>query len=131
MMQTASLEEIRKRFGTAAPRRQFLFARLHALVNQLLTIGGVRHIYLFGSFVSGKSAPNDIDLFIVMEAGFTTAHLTARALEVFQHDLCKIRYHADLFWVTEAIGAERISDLLDVFSRDREKQQQPIVEVKL
>lgn len=86
---------------------------------------------MFGSFVSRKPAPNDIDLFVVMEAGFTTGHLSARALEAFQHGLCKIRYHADLFWVTEAVGDERISDLLDVFSRDREKQPQPIIEVKL
>lgn len=91
----------------------------------------MRHVYLFGSFVGGKAAPNDIDLFVVMEASFTTAHLSGRALEVFRHDLCKIRYHADLLWVTEAIGEERISDLLDVFSRNREKQQQPIIEVEV
>lgn len=64
-----------------------------------------------------------------MEAGFTTAQLGGKVSEVFQHDLCKIRYHADVFWVTEVIGDERIDDLLDVFSRDREKQPQPIIEV--
>ena len=66
-----------------------------------------------------------------MEAGFTTARVGARALEIFRHDTCKIRYHADVFWVTEAIGQEPIADILDVFSRDREKKQQAIVEVKL
>ena len=66
----------RKRFGTATPRRQFLFGRLQALVNDLVSTGSVKRIYLFGSFVSGKSSPNDIDLFIVMEAGLTTAQLS-------------------------------------------------------
>ncbi len=66
-----------------------------------------------------------------MEASFTTTHISGRTLEVFQHDVCRIRYHADVFWVTEAIGNDRITDLLDVFSRDREKQQQPIIEVKV
>jgi predicted nucleotidyltransferase len=131
MIQTASLEEIRQRFGTATARRQFLFGRLQALINHLLATGSLKHVYLFGSFVSGKASPNDVDLFAVMEAGFTTAHLSGTALEAFQHDRCKIRYHADVFWVTSAIGEERISDLLDVFSRNREKQQQPIIEVKV
>ena len=131
MFQIASLEEIGKRFGTTTPRRQFLFGRLQAVVNHLLSTGSVRNIYLFGSFVSGKASPNDIDLFVVMESGFTTAHLRGEALEVFQHDRCKIRYHADVFWVTGAIGNERITDLLDVFSRDREKREQPIIEVRV
>lgn len=121
----------RKRFGTATPRRQFLFGRLQDLVNDLVSTGSVKRIYLFGSFVSGKSSPNDIDLFIVMEAGLTTAQLSGKVSEVFQHDLCRIRYHANVFWVTEVIGDERIDDLLDVFSRNREKQQRPIIEVKV
>ena len=121
----------RKRFGTATPRRQFLFGRLQDLVNDLVSTGSVKRIYLFGSFVSRKSSPNDIDLLVVMEAGFTTAQLSGRVSEVFQHDLCRIRYHANVFWVTEVIGDERIDDLLDVFSRNREKQQRPIIEVKV
>jgi hypothetical protein len=36
-----------------------------------------------------------------------------------------------VFWVTESVGRDRIEDLLDVFSRDREGQDQPIFEVKL
>ena len=131
MPQIASLEEIGKRFGRATPRRQFLFGRLQALVNHLLSTGSVRHLFLFGSFVSGKTSPNDIDLLVIMEASFTTTHISGRTLEVFQYDVCRIRYHADVFWVTEAIGNDRITDLLDVFSRDRVKQQQPIIEVKV
>ena len=128
-MPKASLQEIRKQFGSSTARRQFLFTRLQALVDQLLITRSVKHIYLFGSFVANKASPNDIDLFVVMEAGFTTTHLSARVLEIFQHDVCRIRYHADVFWVTEAIGNDLIADLLDVFSRDRERQQQPVFEV--
>ena len=40
-----------------------------------------------------------------------------------------IRYNADVFWVTESIGAEHIADALMVFSRDRQFRTQPIVEV--
>ena len=131
MPHIASLEEIEKRFGTSTTRRQFLFRQLQAVINRFLATGSVSRVYLFGSFVSGKASPNDIDLFVVMKAGFTTTSLSGRLLEVFQHEACKIRYQADVFWVTEAIGDEPITDLLDVFSRDREQRQQPIFEVKL
>ncbi|HSK29855.1 MAG TPA: hypothetical protein VLA17_07815 [Candidatus Limnocylindria bacterium] len=51
-------------------------------------------------------------------------------MEVFQHDVCRILFHADVFWATEAVGADRIADLLDVFSRDRDGGAQPIIEVQ-
>jgi hypothetical protein len=33
----------------------------------------------------------------VLAIGFTTATLTSPLLEVFQHDPCRLYYHADLF----------------------------------
>lgn len=97
MVHVASLKEIEQRFGTTTPRRQFLFARLKLLFDGLVATGAVKHLYLFGSFVSGKPSPNDIDLLVVMNSGFTTVNLSGKTLEIFQHDICKIHYHADVF----------------------------------
>lgn len=130
-MSIASVLEIQTRFGTSTPRRQFLFQQLQNLFNRLRVIGGVKQVFLFGSFVTGKASPNDIDLFLVMNGAFSTANLSGQDLDVFQHDLCRIRFYADVFWVTEAVGADRIEDLLDVFSRDRDGRAQPIIEVQL
>ena len=131
MAEIASLDDLRIRFGTSTPRRQFLFRQLEIVIDQLLITGSVKQIYLFGSFVSGKASPNDVDLLVVMNAGFSTTQLGGKVLELFQHDVCRIRYQADLFWVTEVVGNARIEDLLEVFSRDREGRAQSVIEVKL
>jgi len=131
MAEIASLDDLRIRFGTSTPRREFLFRQLEIIIDQLLVTRNVSQIYLFGSFVSGKASPNDVDLLVVMNAGFSTTQIGGKVLELFQHDVCRIRYHADLFWVTEAVGNARIEDLLEVFSRDREGRTQSVVEVKL
>jgi predicted nucleotidyltransferase len=127
----ASLQEIETRFGTSTPRRQFLFRQLQNLFNRLLVVGGVKKVFLFGSFVTGKASPNDIDLLLVMNGAFSTANVSGQDVDIFQHDLCRIRFYADLFWVTESVGADRIEDLLDVFSRNRDGRPQPIIEVQL
>ena len=62
-----------------------------------------------------------------MNAGFSTTQLGGKALELFQHDLCRIRYQADLFWVTEAVSRASIEELLEVFSRDREGRAQSVI----
>jgi predicted nucleotidyltransferase len=129
MIEVFSLAIVRERFGASTPRRQFLYERLHAVVTRLYETGKVKHIYLFGSYPTATSMPNDVDLFVVMAADFRTTGLTDELLAVFTHDTCRIRYNADVFWVTESIGAEHIADALTVFSRDRQFRAQPIVEV--
>jgi len=131
MAEIASLDDLRIRFGTSTPRRQFLCRQLEIVIDQLCVTRSLKQVYLFGSFVSGKASPNDIDLLVVMNAGFSTTQLGGKALELFQHDLCRIRYHADLFWVTEAVSRASIEELLEVFSRDREGRSQSVIEVKL
>src|SRR6266581_8729914 len=101
-----TLEEIRQQYGENTPRRQFLFTRLQTVVRLLVETGQLRHLYLFGSFTTAKPNPGDLDCLAVMAAGFTTGNLPAHLLDVFQHDLCRIYYHADVFWVTEAVGRE-------------------------
>ncbi len=131
MAEIASLDDLRIRFGTSTPQRQFLFRQVEIIIDQLLVTKSAKQVYLFGSFVSGKASPNDVDLLVVMKASFSTTQVSGKVSELFQHDVCRIRYHADLFWVTEAVGNARIEDLLEVFSRDREGRTQSIVEVKL
>ena|SRR5262245_9975895 len=131
MAEIASLDDLRLRFGTSTPRRQFLFRQLDIIIDQLRATRKLKRVFLFGSFVSGKASPNDVDLLVVMNAGFSTAQLGGKVLELFQHDVCRIRYHADLFWVTEAVGKARIDDLLEVFSRDRDGRAQSVIEVNL
>ena len=124
-----TLEEIRQQYGESTPRRQFLFRRLQTVTRLLAETGHLRHLYLFGSFTTAKPTPGDLDCLAVMAAGFTTVNLPAHLLDVFQHDLCRLYYQTDVFWVTEAVGRAHIEAMLAVFSRDRHGALQPIVEV--
>ena len=124
-----TLEEIQQRYGESTPRRQFLFRRLQTVTRLLSETGSWRHLYLFGSFTTAKPTPGDLDCLAVMAAGFTTVNLPAHLLDVFEHDLCRLYYHADVFSVTEMVGREHIEAMLAVFSHDRHGALQPMVEV--
>ena len=113
----------------STPKRQFLFERFQMVFNLLHETGKVKHVYLFGSFPAEAPSPNDVDLFVVMEADFTTRDLREGLAAVFTHHVCRMRYNADVFWVTEAVGEEQIKVALEVFSRDRAHEPQAILEV--
>src|SRR5713101_3287867 len=124
-----TLAEIRQQYGESTPRRQFLFRRLQTVTRLLSETGSLRHLYLFGSFTTAKPTPGDLDCLAVMAAGFTTVHLPAHLLDVFQHDLGRLYFHAVVFLLTEVVGREHIEAMLAVFSHDRHGALQPIVEV--
>jgi hypothetical protein len=131
MRESLTLEEVRQRYGTNTPRRQFLFNRLQTIARLLTETGQFRQLYLLGSFTTAKPLPNDLDCFVVMTTEFTTENLTTPHAEVFRHDTCRLTYQTDVFWVTEAVGQNGIDDMLAVFSRDRTGATQPIIEVTL
>ncbi len=63
-----TLDEVRRRFGVfqESDRRPRLFARLEELLVAMRQSGIFEAILLDGSFVTGKPAPNDIDLIAVL-----------------------------------------------------------------
>lgn len=128
---TLSLAEIRQRYGEHTARRQFLWQRLQTIVQLLTATGALLRLYLFGSFITAKPNPGDLDCLAVMASGFTTDHLPPSLVTVFQHDVCRLYYQADVIWVTEAVGQEHLDALLAVFTRDRSGNPQALVEVAL
>ena len=108
-----SIGEVKRRFGTSTPKRQFLFERFQAVLNLLHETGKVKHV----------------DLFVVMAADFTTRGLREDLADVFTHHACRMRYNADVFWVTDAVGEAQIKVALDVFSRSRAHEPQAVLEV--
>jgi hypothetical protein len=66
-----TLAELRERFGTfsGSDHRSRLFARLEDLFQNMKRSGLFEILLVDGSFVTGKSAPNDIDLVAVLLPG--------------------------------------------------------------
>ena len=127
--EVVSLEAMRERFGTSTPRRQFLFQRFRMIFDLLHETAKVKHVYVFGSFVAMIPSPNDVDLFVIMTADFTMRGLREDVVSVFTQNTCRIRYNADVFWVTEGIGEEQSKASLNVFSRNCMQEPQALLEV--
>lgn len=66
---------------------------------------------MFGSFVTDKAEPNDVDVFLLMEDSFDVASLPGEARLVFDHADADADAHfgASIFWSRRlaAFGGER------------------------
>lgn len=126
-----SLEEIRTEFGQTTLRRQWLMQQFEKIVQIAQRTGKLKRLFLWGSFVSSKPVPNDIDVLLVFSSDFSDEDISLESLCILEHEQAKLRFQADIFWIREDINPEVFDLLLDTYQKDREQRRRGIVEVKL
>ena len=127
----APLHAIIERFGRATPRRQVLAERLEEILRVARATGQLQRAFLWGSFPTDAPFPRDLDVFLLMQAGFDREfqHLAPTQREVFEHERARLRFEADVFWATAAIGIEELATWLSVYQLSRDMIPRGIVEV--
>jgi hypothetical protein len=73
----AAEEAVFARFATASARRQWLGEQLRSLLALAKATGQLSRVFLWGSFVTSKEVPNDVDVLLVMAADFAVEALPA------------------------------------------------------
>ena len=66
----------------------------------------MQRLCIWGSFVTDKLFPRDLDVFLLMQEGFDRefAALSPPQRYVFEHERARLLFEADIFWATEASG---------------------------
>jgi hypothetical protein len=104
----ATLPEVRARFGTQTPRRRMVAARLVRVFEVAASTGHVARFIVFGSFITAKLEPNDVDVFMLLDDQFDAGRLTGEARLLFDHAAAQAHFGASVFWVRRlaAMGGE-------------------------
>lgn len=95
----ATLAEVVVRFGQGAPERETVTARLLRVHGMARATGSVRQFVLFGSYVTTKSAPNDVDVVLVMEDSFAAATCDESIRALFDHQRAQRELGCSIFWI--------------------------------
>lgn len=122
-----TLDEVRERFGTGE-KRQDLFSKLSALVRRARDCG-FRAVVLFGSFVSSKLEPGDVDLFWVTNADIDTDQLSQACRQVIDSMLIKQQVGFDVFWCPEDTSA--VDRMTELWCEDRQRRRRGLLMVNL
>ena len=81
----ASLRQVEERLGTGTPQRRRVFLRLERLYSIARGTGHLSRIVVFGSFVTTKADPNDVDVFLLMADNFDVSTATGETRLLFDH----------------------------------------------
>jgi hypothetical protein len=76
---------VTQHFGTGSLRREIVARRLERIYGYARSTGQLYRFVVFGSFVTAKPEPNDVDIFMLMEDTFDSSKATGEAAIIFDN----------------------------------------------
>jgi hypothetical protein len=103
----ATLEDVVRHF-TTTNRRAAIVQRLERIIELANSTGHVARFIIFGSFITAKLEPNDVDIFLLMDDSFEVRQVSPEARLVFDHAVAQNLLGASVFWIRRAaaLGGE-------------------------
>ena len=95
----ASVREILEQFGVGSAQRKVLALRLDRVYRLAEATNHLARFVVFGSFVTSKLEPQDVDVFLVMDDTFDASQLAGDASPLFDHAAAQAHFGASVFWV--------------------------------
>lgn len=126
---SATWKEVIARFGSGTIRRQKATEQLEYLLQLARATGKVTRALLFGSYVTEKLEPNDVDVFLVMAADFTIDDYSEPTRSIFSHSLAQRVFGASVFWARQGMNPQIMDDLIEGWQTRRDRSRRGIVEI--
>jgi predicted nucleotidyltransferase len=123
------MSEVLTRFASFSVRRQWLGEQLQELLNTAKSSGFLFRVILWGSFVTSKESPNDLDVLLIMDEAFDSEQVLGDTKLLFDYTQARIRFTADVFWTKATIDPTVLELWLDTYQTGRDFKRRGIVEV--
>jgi hypothetical protein len=124
--------ELIVRYGTGSPQREAVASRLQHIFKVAVGTGALDRLVIFGSFVTDKLEPNDVDVVLVMRDDFRPNLVSPEALALFDHNRADKELGASIFWIRPGmlIGVS-VDELIRDWQLKRDGNRRGIVEVRV
>jgi hypothetical protein len=125
----APLQEVIERFGSGSLQRGIVAGRLERVYRIAKATAQLARFVVFGSFVTDKPEPNDVDVFLLMQNDFDGSQLRGEATLLFDHAAAAANFGASVFWLRRlaALGGEQTT--VEYWQVKRGGGQRGIVEI--
>jgi hypothetical protein len=125
----ASLREVLARFAVGSARRRTVGLRLERIDSVARGTGHLARLIVFGSFVTDKPEPNDVDVFLLMEDSFDASRLGGEERLLFDHAAAQAHFGASVFWLRRLAALEGEQAALEYWQVTREGHRRGVVEI--
>jgi hypothetical protein len=126
----ATIDEICARFTGATAERQAATKNLRRICDLARSTRKLQRFIVFGSYITAKPAPNDVDVVLLMCDDFLWEACAGDVHALFDHQLAPEKFGASIFWTRPgAILGESIENFIAGWQVKRDRTRRGIVEV--
>ena len=94
-----------------------------------MSTGHVSRFVVFGSFVTDKEEPNDVDIVLVMNETFDLSTVPEPARFLFEHDSADSLFGASVFWACRPVAFGGEQQMVEYWQTKRDDTLRGIVEI--
>lgn len=125
----ATLYEVVEHFGTQNQQRRVVAQRLVRIYELAVRTGHLKRFIIFGSFITNKLYPNDVDIFLLMVDAFDATKESGESAIIFNNLAAQEYEGASVFWLRSlgALGGEQSA--VEDWQFRRDDTRRGIVEV--
>lgn len=128
----ATWNEVLQRFGGEVGSRNVCTRRLAHIYELARRTGCLKHFVIFGSYVTTKAEPNDVDVILVMDDTFRLENCPMESRGLFDHAVSQARYGASIFWIRPGLLiGESVEEFISYWQIKRGGSKRGIVDVIL
>ena len=125
-----TMAEVIQRFGAETGKRALVTQRLLHIYDLAKRTGHLGQFIIFGSYVSTKAEPNDVDVILIMKDSFVPRACPSECAGLFDHSIAQARYGASIFWARpSAMLLEPLDEFIAAWQVKRDGSLRGIVEV--
>ena len=125
----ATLNELIEHFGKGSLQRWLVAERLRRIHSLVVNTGKVHRFIVFGSFVTNKPDPQDIDIFLLMKDTFDVGQTSGESRVLFDHLSAQNYEGASIFWMRSAAALGGEDAAVEHWQLKRDGTKRGIVEV--
>jgi hypothetical protein len=126
----ATVIEVTQRFGSSIGTRDLCTRRLTHVHELARRTGFLKHFVIFGSYVTAKNEPNDVDIVLIMDDTFRLEQAPFESRGLFDHATAQARYGASIFWIRPGlIIGETVEEFITYWQVKRDGSKRGIVKV--
>lgn len=103
--------------------------RLKRVYDLASATGALKRFIVFGSFVTAKPDPNDVDVFLVMDDAFELGQVTGEARLVFDHPAAQAHFGASIFWLRRLAALPNEEEAVRGWQLKRDGTWRGVVEI--
>ena len=115
--------------GRAIFTELFYAQRLDRIYDIAVGTGQTARFIIFGSFVTDKTNPQDLDIFLLMEDTFDIRQVTGEARIIFNHMAAQNYEGASIFWLRRMAALDGEDAAIEHWQIKRDGKKRGIVEV--